>query len=154
MIIEDLKKLQENHFQNKYFKYLGIDYGAKKIGLAISDDLGKIAFALKIISNQGREKVLQEIFEILNKYKIQKIVIGESVNNLGEKNPIAEKIQDLISHLQNKIKQEKINKKEIEIYLEKEWYSTMEARQYHDSHQADASAAAIILQRYLDKVNK
>jgi len=143
----------KNNSQNKY---LGIDYGAKKIGLAISDDQGKIAFALKIISNQGREKVLQEILEILNEYKIQKIVIGESVNNFGEKNPIAKKVQDLIFDLQNQVKQiNEINKTDIdiEIFLEKEWYSTVEARRHHDSHQVDASAAAIILQRYLDKIN-
>jgi hypothetical protein len=42
----------------------------------------------------------------------------------------------------------------VEVFFEKEWYSTVEARRFDDRRDADDSAAAIILQRHLDKINR
>ena len=48
----------------------------------------------------------------------------------------------------------KLENKELNIFFEKEWLSTVEARRYDDRKDADDSAAAIILQRFLDKKEK
>ncbi len=127
-------------------KYLAIDYGSKKIGLAKSDENGEFAFPYKIILNKDKENSLKEILEIIDKEKIDKIIFGESVNLKGEKNNIWEEMKDFVDLLSLKIN--------IEINFEKEWLSTVEARRFQDRKDADDSAAAIILQRYLDRVNR
>lgn len=126
-------------------KYLGIDYGSKKIGVAISDPEGKFAFPFSIILNKNKDKSLEEIIQILKEKQIKSVVVGESVNLRGEANSILEESKIFVKKLQEKI--------DIEIFFEKEWLSTVEARRFDDRKNADDSAAAIILQRFLDKKN-
>lgn len=126
-------------------KYLGIDYGSKKIGLAVSDEEGKFAFPFSILSNRDKTRSLKEILNILKEKKIGDVVIGESVNLKGEANKILVEAKEFA---------EKIKKENFEIHFEKEWLSTIEARRFNDRKDADDSAAAIILQRFLDKLNR
>ena len=44
-------------------RYLGIDYGTKKIGVALSDEKGKMAFPYSVVVNSGREKTAEKIKE-------------------------------------------------------------------------------------------
>ncbi|MDD3940533.1 MAG: Holliday junction resolvase RuvX [Candidatus Pacebacteria bacterium] len=126
-------------------KYLAIDYGSKKIGVAVSDAEGKFAFPFSIILNKNKDKSLEEIIQILKEKQIKDVVVGESVNLRGEANSILEESKIFVKKLQEKI--------DIEIFFEKEWLSTVEARRFDDRKNADDSAAAIILQRFLDKKN-
>jgi putative Holliday junction resolvase len=132
-------------------KYLGIDYGSKKIGVAISDEMSMLAFPLQIILNKDKEKSLQEILNIVTQNKIKNIVIGESVNQKGELNKIALSAREFAFNLEEIFLDKNID---CGVHFEKEWYSTLEARRYDDRRDADDSAAAIILQRFLDKINK
>lgn len=127
-------------------KYLAIDYGSKKIGVAVSDAEGKFAFPFSIILNKNKDKSLEEIIQILKEKQIKDVVVGESVNLRGEANSILEESKIFVKKLQEKI--------DIEIFFEKEWLSTVEARRFDDRKNADDSAAAIILQRFLDKKNR
>lgn len=126
-------------------KYLAIDYGSKKIGVAVSDAEGKFAFPFSIILNKNKDKSLEEIIQILKEKQIKDVVVGESVNLRGEANSILGESKIFVKKLQEKI--------DIEIFFEKEWLSTVEARRFDDRKNADDSAAAIILQRFLDKKN-
>ena len=127
-------------------KYLCLDYGSKKIGVSISDETGILAFPLKIISNKNKEKSLEEILQIVKEKNIKEIVIGESLKHTGAPNDILEEAKSFAKHISEI--------SDLKIHFEKEWYSTVEARRYDDRKDADDSAAAIILQRFLDKVNK
>lgn len=127
-------------------RFLGIDYGSKKIGLAISDEGGTFAFPFLIFKNFSKEDSVEKIVGIIKEKKIEKIVIGESLNLKGEENKILKDAKHFAEILKNKCGKE--------IYFEKEWLSTIEARRFEDRHDADDSAAAIILQRFLDKEAK
>lgn len=128
-------------------KYLGIDYGSKKIGLAISDEGGAFAFPFAIIKSDKNS--ILSILEILKEKNITQIIIGESVNDKGSPNPVNLKIKAFAKDLAEAFLV-KYNL-EISINFEKEWYSSIEARRYDDKYEVDDRAAAIILQRYLDK---
>lgn len=132
-------------------KYLSLDYGSKKIGVAISDEMNILAFPFKIIFYKDTEKVIKDILEIVKEEKIKTIVIGESVNQKGELNKIAIKARKLAFNLEEVFLEKNID---CNVHFEKEWFSTLEARRYDDRQDADDSAAAIILQRFLDKINK
>jgi len=131
-------------------KYLGLDYGSKRIGLAVSDEEARLAFPFKILkneNNENKEKLLKEIQDILKEKNIKKIVIGESLNGAGDLNDISKEIKVFASDLEKQIL-------DLAIFFEKEWYSTVEARRLDNRKMIDDSAAAIILQRYLDRINK
>jgi len=122
-------------------KYLGIDFGSKRVGLATSDDLGKMAFPFVVILND--EKLLGKIEEIIKKENITDIVIGESKNFAGSPNKIMSEIEKFKETLEDKIK--------LNIYFQPEFMTSQQAeRGLGKNEMNDASAAAIILQSYLD----
>ncbi len=127
-------------------KYLGIDYGSKKLGFAQSDDDGRFAFPLMISPND--KNILKDTVELIREVKISTVVIGESVDGKGKPNPIAKEARAFGKSLEDAV--------DVKVYFEKEWYSTVEARFQsgkENSREVDDQAAAIILQRCLDKIN-
>lgn len=80
-------------------KYLGVDYGSKKIGLAKSDEEGVFAFPLVILANDSQYTYIEEIKAICKKENIQDIVIGHSVDLSGKENKIEKEIVLLIEKL-------------------------------------------------------
>lgn len=123
-------------------KYLGIDYGEKNVGIAVSDDGGNLAFAKVVLKND--KQLLENILKIVSEDKIEVIIIGESKNLNGEDNPIQKKILEFKKILEENVK--------IPIYLEPEFLTSMEARRLQeDIKKVDASAAALILKSYLAK---
>lgn len=127
-------------------KYLGIDYGSKKVGFSQSDDDGRIAFPLMISPND--KSLLKDTLDLIREMKIYGVVIGESVDQKGKPNPIAKEARKFGAQIEGAM--------DVQVAFEKEWYSTVEARKQpgkEDDHEVDDQAAAIVLQRYLDKVN-
>ncbi len=145
-------------------KFLGIDYGTKRIGVAISDDKGVLAFPKEIVLNDSNS--FEKLGEIIEKENITEIVVGKSVDFSGKLNALSARIEIFISELKEKF--------QLPIYKQKEFLTSMEARRHQDfggqarksesrnqhsrvkqikSGRVDASAAALILQRYLDKMN-
>lgn len=123
-------------------KYLGIDFGQKRIGLAISDDNGEMAFPYNVVLNNKNS--LEEINEIIKKEKINTVIIGESKNFTGEPNSIMPAIEDFKKKLTEKTK--------LKIFFESEFMTSVQAERVQGKNKMhDASAATIILQTYLDK---
>ena len=133
-------------------KYLGIDYGTKRIGVAQSDDTGSLAFPLTTIA-AGRE-ALSAIAGLAKEQGAQVIVMGESRDFKGEANRMMEEA-DLF-------RKDLAELTGLPVEYEREFFtSTLAARQFtpeedsrkknpaHDN--LDASAAALILQSYLDR---
>ncbi len=143
-------------------RFLGIDYGTKRIGVAISDERGTLAFPKEIVINDA--ETFNKIADIIKKENVSEIVVGESVDFSGKLNALSGRIEVFILELQ-----EKFN---LPVHKQKEFLTSVEARrskngkadasksQSHSkikqikSGRVDASAAALILQRYLDKKNK
>ncbi|MES2023898.1 MAG: Holliday junction resolvase RuvX [Patescibacteria group bacterium] len=142
-------------------RFLGIDYGTKRIGVAISDENGTLAFPKEIVLND--ENTYKKIGEIIKKENVAEIVVGESVDFSGKLNALSARIDVFILEMA-----EKFN---LPIHKQKEFLTSVEARKSKDqkkdfnqaqshskvkqikSGRIDASAAALILQRYLDKRN-
>ncbi|MEK7190516.1 MAG: Holliday junction resolvase RuvX [Patescibacteria group bacterium] len=142
-------------------RFLGIDYGTKRIGTAISDENGTLAFPKEIVLNN--KDTFNKLGEIIRDENISEIVVGESVDFSGKLNALSGRIEVFILELSEKFK--------LPIHKQKEFLTSVEARkskvgkkglspsQAHSklkqikSGRIDASAAALILQRYLDKKN-
>ncbi len=129
---------------------LGIDYGEKRVGLAISGDEGMVAFPLALVANT--DELVREIASIVREREVGHIVMGASENPHGAPNPIRERITLCAEALTRATG--------IEVELVPESYSSAEARRAFEVLAAsratslpavDAAAAAIILQSYLDR---
>ncbi|MCA9355556.1 Holliday junction resolvase RuvX [Candidatus Kaiserbacteria bacterium] len=126
-------------------KRMGIDYGAKKIGLAITDDSGVMAFPYKVVPNNA--DFLRYIESLVKERGIKEIVIGHSIDNKGESNSIHKAVESLITDLTLSLG--------IPIHLEPEQYSTQQAVKIQGKNaHTDASAASIILDSFITKNKK
>jgi len=142
-------------------RFLGIDFGTKRIGLTISDEGGKLAFPKEIILNDAN--TFKNLAQILKNEGVTDIVVGESVDFKGKLNALSGRIEVFILELEEKFK--------LPVYKQKEFLTSVEARKpkdgkhslsYSQAHskikqiksgRIDAGAAALILQRYLDRRN-
>lgn len=134
---------------------LGIDYGDKKVGLAISNDKERLALPLSIIQNQGNSNLVQEIKKVCADHNISKIVIGLPLTLASKEkdfqNKQTKKVLKFIGLLKRSVRK-------IEVVTEDERLSTKMANGLYQGKikvkgQDDAVAAMLILQSYLDKQN-
>ncbi len=123
-------------------KFLGIDYGAKRVGIATGDSDGGMAFPHTILANN--KKLISAIKEMCDKEHIAEIVLGESLNYKMKPNVIMEKITPFKKELEHATN--------LPVHFEREFMTSAAAEPLHGKgDMIDASAAAIILQSYLDK---
>lgn len=128
-------------------KYLGIDHGGKRIGLAIGDDETSIASPLEIMEVSGNE--IEELCFLIREEAIEGIVLGLPVSLGGEENAQAKKVRKFGADLEKKCK--------IKIIYEDERLTSRAADSLLREalpERKDAVAAMIILQSYLDKIRK
>lgn len=131
-------------------KYLGLDYGTKKCGLAVSDDRGVVAVPWKIVSTS---ELLGELAAMLHNEKFKRIVVGESVNSKGEHNAVFVEVEKFVEILKGEYTK-RFESGDLEIVFEKEFFSSKHARSEDGKREVDDRAAALILQRFLDKENR
>ena len=138
--------LAEAHFiyfkVTTFMKRLGIDFGTKKIGLALTDDGGQMAFPHEVIPNDALHT--KYIEALVADKQVEEIVVGYSLNNQGEPNKVHAAVEELVADLTLLTG--------LPIHLEPEQYSTKEASHIQGKNKlTDAAAAAIILNSYLTK---
>ena len=121
---------------------LGIDYGTKRVGVALSDTSEVLAFPKETIPNTKHLIPLLEV--ICKKEDVRIVILGHSVNSRGGDNPVMERMHPFKEELEKTLG--------IPVIFEQESWSSMEASRFQGTNEnIDASAAAIILQRFLDK---
>lgn len=123
-------------------RFLGVDYGSKNIGLALSDEQGRFSYPYRVVPNTSRAVSL--IAQICEQEGVEKIVLGDSRNYEGKPNSIAVAAANFKRDL------ELISGRPVE--LEPEVLTTAEAnRLVGEDEGIDARAAALILKSYLDR---
>ena len=122
-------------------RILGIDYGSKNIGIALSDERGEWAFPHSVFEN--REEFVAEVLKITKENGAQEVVIGESRDFKGKANEIMEAAQDFAKSCAAS---------GLIVHFEPEYLTTHQAQHIQGTNKMiDASAATIILQSFLDK---
>lgn len=123
-------------------KYLGIDYGKARIGLSISDDEGKIAFPRQNLEISDPAAALQAILELTAAEAVGEIIIGLPAKIAG----IDSTIRDEVLEFADRLREES----GLPVSFEDESFTTRMAAE-HSSRNLDSSAAALILQSFLDR---
>ncbi len=122
-------------------KYLGIDYGTKRIGMAVSDDTGSLAFPLTTVESD--RDALSRVCALAKENKVEAIILGESKDFKNEPNPVMEDIGQFKKDLEEL--------SGLPVTYESEFMTSAQAEREGESKDLDAAAAALILQSYLDR---
>jgi putative holliday junction resolvase len=126
-------------------KYLGIDYGTKRIGLATAPSGSTMAFPHSVVP--AGSDLVDRIVRLCKDESVDVIVLGLSLNLNGKENPIMKDIRPFGGALEAATGLPLIYMNEV--------LSSREAMHVQgDNAQNDASAAAIVLQSYLASVGK
>jgi putative Holliday junction resolvase len=144
-------------------KALGIDFGTKRIGIAVSDERGEIAFPRAVLV--AMPGVIGEIAALAREEGVASVVIGESRDGRGGENALQRAIRQFRDELERALPDARFS-------FEHEGMSTQSARskalvrrgtltrerlssaaRARARRPADARAAAVILQRFLDSTH-
>lgn len=134
-------------------RVLGVDWGERRIGLAVSDDTGTIASPYKTVANDAA--VLASIVQAAAEAAAEEIIIGFPLTMTGEEGPQAEKVKEFAFALQSRVAlpikfvDERLTTKAA---LEKLRHAGAPPLKIKAT--ADAAAAALILQTYLDTLKR
>jgi len=133
-------------------RFLAIDFGEKRVGLALSDPTKIIAKPFKSITYTDHDDLLNQISLIIEEKNVEKIILGFPKNLKGENTAQTNKVMSFFNLIKNKII--------IPIVLQDERFSSVSAKKSlilqniktgHNKGLIDETAAAIFLQLYLDR---
>ena len=134
-------------------RVLGVDWGEARIGLAVSDETGTIASPYKVIPNDG--DAAKAVVNAAAVTGAEEIVVGYPLTLTGAEGPAAERVQNFARDVQSRVS--------VPIKLVDERFTTKAAEEKlraagasseRIKKTADAAAAALILQTYLDVSKK
>ncbi|MBI2411461.1 MAG: Holliday junction resolvase RuvX [Candidatus Kerfeldbacteria bacterium] len=127
-------------------RYLGIDYGSKRTGLAISDPEGRLAVLKGSISLSSQPEVIDRIKQIIEEDQVESVVVGLPINMSGEPTEMTEHVNRFIEKLRNHVS--------VPVQTIDERLTTEMAKkllQGVKNEDRDAVAAQIMLQNFLDE---
>lgn len=132
-------------------RFLGIDYGSKRIGLAGGDELG-LASPLPAVLSEVPEAQDAAIGEVIHARRITEIVVGLPLNMDGTKGPSAQAAEAFAARLAKKFSlpvhfvDERLTSS-----IAEQGIAPKDRRAVRASGLVDSRAAALILQDYLDQ---
>jgi len=135
-------------------RYLAIDYGTRRLGLAVSDPEGRMAFPYKTIEYRASKKLVREISEIIAQEEIEGLVMGLPLTLEAEETDLSAKVRKFAESLEKATG--------LRVHLVNEALTSFEAEQAlkqagvsakKQKKIVDQQAAVIILQSYLESLN-
>lgn len=134
-------------------RILALDHGTRRVGVAVSDELKMIATPLEYIAPEPFTDFITRLNQILIEKEVGLILIGLPRNMDGSYGPAAQKVQEFVARLQAEVT--------VPIKLLDERLTTVQAqrsllqanvRRDQRKEKVDKTAAAILLQSYLDSL--
>ena len=135
---------------------MSIDYGEKRVGIALSDPLHTISYPLCVINKKNENQLVDEIIKIINDKLVEKIIIGLPLSMSGS---YSEQTKKVIVFKDFLIKELSDRSLSIDIDTIDERLSSVSAKNImiqqgvktgHNKGRIDELSASIILQEYLD----
>jgi putative Holliday junction resolvase len=132
-------------------RILGIDFGMRRIGIAISDPLGLTAQGLPTLERPNSAAGVAELLKLIDQYDVQEVVLGYPLSHDGTPTAMSQRVAKFAERLRRRVR--------CEVKLWDERLSSAEANRLLRSsgigrdkrlHAVDRVAATLILQNYLD----
>ena len=132
---------------------MAMDYGRKRIGLAVADEAGGVARPLATIERKNRREDLRRLREIVREQGVKTIVVGHPLRLDGTRGEMALEAEGFAERLRKQIGlpvellDERLTSWEAEQFLSKK----KGKKKQHEGYEVDAVAAAVILRDYLER---
>lgn len=132
-------------------RYLGVDYGKERVGIALSDETGTMASPLEVLPLKPFRKFLGAMKRIIREHEISCIVVGIPRNMDGSYGPSAEAARDFATRLREALTVpiEPFDERLTTVQASKSLRDAGKSAK-KQKKQIDSAAAQIILQTYLD----
>lgn len=136
-------------------RFLAVDLGKKRTGLAVSDETGSIATAIPHIEATDQLELVERLSALVRRMGIDRVLVGNPLKLSGEKGEESERAETIAQalHLKTNISvellDERLTTKEANRILKELGYDSRKAREL-----ADSASAAILLQGYLDYLKR
>lgn len=130
---------------------LGVDYGERRVGLAISDELGMMALSLDILQVQSSKQAIREVLRLCQEKQVAGIVVGLPLNMDGSRGPAVEAVERFVLELRRQggrpveVWDERLSSRQVERML-----IDSDVSRSRRKGLVDKLAAQVILQSYLD----
>ncbi len=131
-------------------RILGIDFGEKRIGLALSDPLGLTAQGIDTLLRVNKNQCLEALLKLCEEHGVKEIVIGLPMNMNGSVGPKAKEVLELVPELEKALHRpvktwdERLTSLEADRLMIEQGLSRKKRK-----NQSDRLAATLILQSYL-----
>lgn len=136
--------------EKKRGRILALDVGNRRIGLAVTDELGITAQGLRTLERMSKRRDMETLRKIARKYDVAEIVVGRPVHMSGDLSPQSEKVEKFARELGEAL--------ELPIHFYDERLTSWEANEMLDREglsreerkgRVDQIAATLILQGYV-----
>jgi putative Holliday junction resolvase len=145
-------------------RYLALDYGRRRTGVALSDENGKWAFPQATWEGWNRQRIINETMHLLRLHDVQCLVLGLPLAADGAAPEMQKPVLQLKELLQTALREARLD---VTLQMQDERFSTAvvlgqlreagisqrAAREDNGAGSTDARAAAVILQNFLDATN-
>ena len=136
-----------------YKRYLGIDYGEARTGIAVSDLMGMTAQGVATVSTRRVEVLIEKIREYAKLYDVEALILGHPVNMNGTLGEKSEKVKALAALLEAEVgKRVILFDERCTTMLAHQILNTTDTRGKKRKAVVDTLAAEIILQNFLDRL--
>jgi putative Holliday junction resolvase len=139
--------------RNRLSRILGLDYGERRIGIALSDPLGIIAKPLTVLDRKIAPDYISQLSDIILNKQVTTVVVGLPLTLMGKESKQTEIVLSFVSQLKETLSvpvitiDERLSSVAAEKSLQKQAIKTG-----HNKGRIDETAAAIFLQEYLDSI--
>ncbi|MBP9212813.1 MAG: Holliday junction resolvase RuvX [Bacteroidetes bacterium] len=135
-----------------YTRYMGIDFGTVRIGIAVSDPLKIIAQGFTTVQND--EHAMDHIMQIIAEQAVGRIIVGDPLTLRGEKSAKGEEVAEFVRALKQRTDVETVmlDERFTSVMAQRTMLTmgTKKKQRQNNKGKVDEIAAAILLQSYLD----
>ena len=134
-------------------RILGVDYGQRRVGLAVSDPTGIIATPLSVVEVTSDGEAVRRVADTARAVEAEKVVVGLPISLSGTEGPMAAKVRAFVAELAKRVAipvetwDERLTTSLVERMLVDADVSRQRRRQVRDK-----LAAQVLLQGYLDRL--
>src|SRR5262245_4105434 len=134
-------------------RVLAIDYGSKRMGVALSDEMKLIAQPLEFIPSQPFDQFVARLKQLIREKEVELILVGLPRNMDGSYGPAALRVQEFVAVLKSAVTvplqtwDERLTSAQANKFL-----ISAQVRRARRKEKVDQTAAAILLQSYLDSL--
>lgn len=134
---------------------LAVDYGERRVGLAVSDPTGFLASAYQVLKRESDEQVVEALVDVVNTLGVERIVVGNPITMKGESGEKSQRAQRFAELLEHRVS--------VPVMLFDERLTTVTAQRTLIEADVsrkkrkgivDAVAATVLLQHFLDTQSK